>query len=270
MQDTAATLTVLNELTGYIGLAEIRLDLMEEFDLERIIESSPCPLIVTCRPRREGGRYTGSERDRLAILARASELNCAYIDVEWDSIDSLPNRGPYTRVIISRHYYGSMVTNAWTQYQHMRSQADAVKLVGFAERVSDALPMLELMARANTPLIAIAMGAAGLVTRMLAPFFESCLLTYGAAGQDLATAPGQISVQEMVDRFALDRISSNTRIRVYLYCNLKDEPAVQSHCGAKAGVLSLALYAQRTELDSVAERLQALSTRITVERINQA
>ena len=268
LQNTASTLAVLNEVSGYVGLAEVRLDLMDEYDLEQIITCSPCPLIITCRPRREGGRYDGSERDRLAILAQASELNCAYIDVEWDSVDGFQKRGATTKLIVSRHYHDSVVTDAREQYERMRTQADAVKLVGFAEWVSDALPMLEMLAEAETPVIAIAMGAAGLVTRMLAPCFDACLLTYGAANGDLATAPGQISVQEMVDRFALDRVSASTRIRILLYGDTKDAPAVQRQGGGSATLLSLPLYVRRTEWETVAQRLQALSPRITVARFN--
>lgn len=264
LQDTAATLKMLNKLRGYIGLAELRLDLMDEFDLKRIITMAPCPLVITCRPSREGGSYSGDENDRLAILTRASELGCAYIDVEWDSVDSFTNKGASTRVIASRHYYNSMVKDAWEQYQYLRTRADAVKLVGFAERVSDAFPMLELMAKADTPLIAIAMGAAGLVTRMLAPCFDACLLTYGAISRALATAPGQISVQEMVDRYALNRISAKTRVRVYLYSKPEEEPAVQLKCGGNDKLLSIPVYVDQAALEAVAQTFEALSPRITV------
>lgn len=263
LQDTAATLEMLDKLSAYIGLAEIRLDLMDEFDLEQIITAAPCPLVITCRPRREGGSYNGDEKDRLAILTRASELNCAYIDVEWDSVSSFINNGASTRVIASRHYYDTEVEEAWEQYQHLRPLADAVKLVGSAEHVSDALPMLELMTTATTPLIAIAMGAAGLVTRMLAPCFKACLLTYGAVSQDLATAPGQISVQEMVNRYALDRVSSETRVQVYLYSNREDEPEVQSNCGGSDRGLNIAVHVEQNELEAVAQRLEALSPHIS-------
>lgn len=264
LRDTATTLKTLSELSRYIGVAEIRLDLMKEFDLEHIIATAPCPLVITCRPQREGGGYSGSERDRLAILTRASELNCAFVDVEWDSIDSFQSKGPSTQVIVSRHYYDPTAKDLWSQYAHLKKQADVVKLVGTAERASDALPALNLLARSNTPVIAIAMGAPGLITRLLAPCFDACFLTYGAVSQDQATAPGQISVQEMVEKYALDRASSNTRIRIHLYSKEEEKAAAQVNCGGDGRTLDIPVFVHETELDAVAGALQALSSRITV------
>src|SRR5215216_3947572 len=86
LPDTEACLAALDQLGPRIGMAEIRLDLMERFDLARLIAGSPCPLILTCRPPREMGRFSGSEAERLAILAQAIRMEAAYVDVEWDSV----------------------------------------------------------------------------------------------------------------------------------------------------------------------------------------
>src|SRR5205085_10099961 len=58
---------------------------------------------------------------------------------------------------------------------------------------------LQLLARARREgrdMIAIAMGAAGLLTRILAPA-HGAFLTYGALEQNHATAPGQINAAEL-------------------------------------------------------------------------
>jgi 3-dehydroquinate dehydratase len=71
--DTVSCLRELERLAPRIGLAEIRLDLMAAFDIEKLVAGSPVPLILTCRPAGERGGYTGPERDRLAILRTAWE-----------------------------------------------------------------------------------------------------------------------------------------------------------------------------------------------------
>ena len=268
LHNTDKTLATLNHLGSYVGLAEVRLDMMDEFDLERIVTASPCPLVITCRPVREGGNYAGDEQDRLAILTRASELNCAYVDVEWDSVESLVNKGESTKVIVSRHCYDTVIEDPWGQYLDLRTRADAVKLVGFASRVSDSLTMLELMSKADTPVIAIAMGPAGIATRMLAPCFDACLLTYGAINQDVRTAPGQISVKEMVEQYALHQISETTQVKIYLYTKEADESALRPKCGGGDGSLRIALHVRANELKAVANRLEALSPRFTVTPYN--
>ena len=54
--DTDDALTALHRVTGRADLAELRLDLMQSFDLPRLLAERPLPVIVTCRPTREGGR----------------------------------------------------------------------------------------------------------------------------------------------------------------------------------------------------------------------
>lgn len=263
LANTAATLDALNQLGNSVGFAEIRLDLMEEFDLESIVASAPCPLIITCRAQREGGNFAGSETERLDILTRASELNCSYVDIEWDSVRQFDNKSESTQVIASRHYYSTMPHDLWKQYAHLSDQADVVKLVGFAERVSEAIEMLELIVKANKPLIAIAMGPAGALTRLLAPCFEACLLTYGAINRESVTAPGQLSVEEMIDRFAIDRVSTETRIDVYLYTNPDDGSNALQNSGGNGSWLGIPVLVDPEEVEVVTAALRNLSPRIS-------
>src|SRR5579862_8347981 len=92
LPDTQTCLDTLHALKDAISMAEVRLDLMETFDLPRLVADAPCPLIITCRPPREGGRFNGPEAERLDILALAMDLGCAYVDGEWDSIAALAAR----------------------------------------------------------------------------------------------------------------------------------------------------------------------------------
>jgi 3-dehydroquinate dehydratase / shikimate dehydrogenase len=217
LPDTEATLRALDALKAAIGLAEIRLDLMREFDLERLIGESPSPLVITCRPPREGGKFAGTERERLEILARAMDVGAAYVDVEWDSVRALSDRRrSATRLIASRHWYDRMPASLWPYFVELRSQADAVKLVGLARTPLDNLPVLDLLNRADVPVIALAMGNAGQLTRLVAPCYEQCLLTYGAAGRDQATAPGQLSITDLIKTYRLDVVGSHTAIHLHL------------------------------------------------------
>jgi len=50
---------------GGADLVELRLDLMPGFELGALLSDRPCPVIVTFRPAREGGRYEGDESERL-------------------------------------------------------------------------------------------------------------------------------------------------------------------------------------------------------------
>jgi 3-dehydroquinate dehydratase type I len=222
LPDTESCLTMLRSLTAKIGIAEIRLDLMESFDLARLIRESPCPLIITCRPPREGGRFDGSEDARLAILRQAMQLECAYVDIEWDSVAKLrehPRNS--TQLIVSRHWTDHMPTELLSVYDALKSDADVVKLVGMSRRLYDMFPVFDLLQRAAEPVIAIAMGEAGVLTRLLAPCFGSCLLTYGSPSPEAITAPGQLTVAEMVDAYKMHLVNPQTTISLHL-CASKD------------------------------------------------
>ena len=215
--DTASCLRDLEHLAAKIGLAEIRLDLMPSFDVGALVAGSPVPLILTCRPERERGGYTGQERDRLAILRAAYESGCAYIDVEADSLDSVSGwQGSGTQVIASQHWFDHMPACLLGRYLDLRDRAAVVKLVGTAHAPPDVLPVLELLRDATTPVIGIAMGRLGTCTRLLAPAFRHSLLTYGSAATASTTAPGQVTIDDMVDRYALHRVTADTKVYVHV------------------------------------------------------
>jgi 3-dehydroquinate dehydratase type I len=216
-QDTDTCLRELEHLAARIGLAEVRLDLMASFDVDKLVAASPVPLVLTCRPERERGGFTGPEAQRLAVLRAAYDAGAAYIDVETDSLDQVAGwNGSKTRVIASQHWYDAMPAGLPDTYLALRDRCDVVKLVGTAHAAADVLPVLELLARATTPVIAMAMGAPGTPVRIMAPAFPQCLLTYGAASPDGQTAPGQVTVDEMTGRYALPLVTAGTRVYVHV------------------------------------------------------
>jgi 3-dehydroquinate dehydratase / shikimate dehydrogenase len=222
-QDTEGCLRELDRLAPRIGLAEVRLDLMRTFDIATLVTKSPVPLILTCRPERERGGFTGPEAERLAILRSAHDHGCAYIDVEADCLDLVTGwgGGSPTRIIASQHWFDRMPSGLLGAYRELRGRCAVVKLVGTATSAADVLPVLGLLQAASTPVIAMAMGGPGTCTRILAPAFPRTLLTYGAATRAAATAPGQITVDEMTGHYALHRVTPATR--VYLHVTRPDD-----------------------------------------------
>lgn len=266
LPDTEACLMMLRSLKDKIGMAEIRLDLMESFELARLIRESPCPLIITCRPPREGGRFDGSEDERLAILRQAMQLECAYVDIEWDSVAGLRER-PHnsTQLIVSRHWTTHMPTELLSAYDALEKDADVVKLVGMARRVTDTLPVLELLQRAVKPVIAIAMGEAGALTRLLSPCFNSCLLTYGAPFSGAITAPGQLTVAEMVETYKLHLVNPQTTVHLHL-CVSTNSPkvAVKQNAHATGDMLRFELVVEAEEIPRLVAGLRSTIPHLTL------
>jgi 3-dehydroquinate dehydratase type I len=234
-QDTDGCLRELDRLAPRIGLAEVRLDLMRSFDVTRLVAKAPVPLILTCRPERERGGFKGPEAERMAILRSAHDHGCAYIDVEADRLDLVAGwgGGSPTQVIASQHWFDAMPPDLLGPYRDLRDRCAVVKLVGTARSAADVLPVLELLRDASTPVVGLAMGGPGTCTRILAPAFPQTVLTYGAATSAAATAPGQITIDEMTDRYALHLVTPATKVYVHVIETDVQEEDVR-HAQAKA------------------------------------
>ncbi len=215
----AEALRLLPRVVAEADCVELRLDLFAEgFDLPTLLrERHALPAVVTLRPPDQGGRSLLPAADRLKVLLEAAELGAEYVDLEFDAVSAealreLRARG--AQVIVSRHDFSGMppelADDWWPRLAELG--ADVVKVVGTATDVRDNLSVLRALQRADRPTIAIAMGPAGQLSRVLALRSDQCLLTYAALDDDVGTAPGQLTVAEMRDVYCAGRIGSGTRV----------------------------------------------------------
>jgi len=201
----------LAEAARAADLAELRLDAMREFDLARLLAHPPCPILVTYRPRREGGLYDGPEGPRLETLRQAARLGARYVDVEYDAITAIGDVPP-AKIIVSYHNHERTPDDLPDVYARLaRTGAAVVKVAALANHILDTVPILRLLRDATRPTIALAMGPRGVLTRILAPKFGA-LLTYAALGEGRAAAPGQVTASEMRDLYHVSRIGPHTRV----------------------------------------------------------
>jgi 3-dehydroquinate dehydratase/shikimate dehydrogenase len=185
---------------------------MDEFDLPRLLHERPCPVVVTCRAAREGGRWRRSEEVRLDVLRQAIQLGAEYVDVEADAIHLIRERGR-SRLIASCHDFSAMPPDLPRLWQRLAAtDADVVKIVGMAGDARDVVSVLTMLDAADRPTIAIAMGPAGLASRVLALRYERCLLTFCALETGGGTAPGQIGVSELIDVYGARSLSRATTV----------------------------------------------------------
>lgn len=209
---TAEAERALQEIARSADIAELRLDFMVEYDLPRLLRNRPCPVIVTNRPEREGGRYRGSEQERVRPLLQAIDLGAEYVDVEHDATDLFRDR-QNTRLIVSYHDFQKTPENFVQIHRDLAARgADVVKIVGMAQRLEDNLLVFDALAQSRLPTIAIAMGEAGLISRVLALRYDSCLLTYATLGTGERVAPGQLAVATMHRVFRAEQIRGQTSV----------------------------------------------------------
>jgi 3-dehydroquinate dehydratase-1 len=170
----------------------------------RTLRRTRVPLIATIRTAREGGRWTGSERERERLFDLVLPLVDA-VDLELSSRALARRVGRNAResgrtVIISSHAFRHTPPLA-TLSQRIRSArslgADIVKLASAASGPAEVARLLRiLVTHPHVPLVVIAMGAIGTLSRVFFPAAGS-LLTYAFDEQDGATAPGQLTLRAL-------------------------------------------------------------------------
>ncbi|HST53104.1 MAG TPA: shikimate dehydrogenase, partial [Pyrinomonadaceae bacterium] len=95
-----------------------------------------------------------------------------------------------------------------------RTRARVFKIAARANAITDCVGVVRLLERARRDgreLIAVSMGEAGLLTRVLAPSRGS-FLTYGSLDAAHATAPGQITARELRELYRVPLVNARTLI----------------------------------------------------------
>ena len=166
------------------------------------------PILFTVRTATEGGRIALYPEDYIGLLLHAAERpEVSAIDVEelrTDSDMEILTREIQARhkpVIGSAHFFGKMPKKP-EQMELMdrisRTGADVLKLAAMPSDSRGVLKMMEMAEEENRltdkPVIAIAMGKIGMVSRVSGALTGSCV-TFGTV--DAESAPGQIPVSTL-------------------------------------------------------------------------
>lgn len=214
--DTMAQLLAARDGADAAGLVadivELRLDGVKDLDVERALQGRRAPVIVTCRPTWEGGRFDGGEDARRQVLEQALAAGADYVDVEWKALRQGGARlddfvqANRSRIVLSSHDFTGVPAALCARAAAMRATGAAViKVAVTAARLSDTLPLRDLAKHGDA--VVIGMGAAGVPSRLLATRFGS-RWTYGGNG----VAPGQIPAARMVDEFRFRAITEQTSV----------------------------------------------------------
>jgi 3-dehydroquinate dehydratase/shikimate dehydrogenase len=189
-------------------LCELRADLLRRPELDRILPARPLPVLVTARPRWEGGGFAGSEEERLGLLAEACRLGADYVDVEFRALRDFP-RGN-ARVVVSWHDYEGVPADVESIATRMRETgAFAVKVACAARGAADLARLARLQAALGPAGIVVAMGEFGEPLRILGARW-GCPLTYASLRAGSETAPGQVPLEELVRTFQARTIDART------------------------------------------------------------
>ncbi len=185
--------------------AEVRFDFLKINQIPETLETIKKDLnkiVCTLRPKVEGGKFSGSEKERIAILKLIAEYNPFLLDVEFNTLKKNSSLVKYlkstkTKLLVSWHDFKKTPSTAELKKKmnQMSKFSFNIKIVSTAKSTNDSNRMLELYSKkGRNNLISFAMGDLGRVSRILCLYLGSPF-TYVSLGK--AVAPGQFSVDEV-------------------------------------------------------------------------
>ena len=205
----AEALRMIRKASSLADVAELRLDAIPGADLAALMQAGRGPLLVTCRSKKEGGRFEGTEAQRVNHLKEAVRRGAAFVDVELSTdprligelLETIARERGAAKLILSHHDVESTppLRSLTRTLEACRTfRPEVVKIVTFARRAEDNLRVLGLIPRArreNQKVIAFCMGEFGRMSRVAAPFLGS-FMTFASPGRSNPSAPGQLTLQE--------------------------------------------------------------------------
>jgi 3-dehydroquinate dehydratase / shikimate dehydrogenase len=172
--------------------------------------------LATCRRKIAGGSFTGTIKAELLWLSRACEAGCSWCDLEVETLRELPGQSlrPFSvppHVLLSMHDFRRtpvLGVTAKMPSPGELGELHALKIAAMANTLDDSLRLLRI-ARDATGIVAVPMGEIGLPARILA-LREGSALAYAPVAD--ATAPGQVSLHDLVHLYRAHQITRRTRV----------------------------------------------------------
>ena len=209
----------------------------------RLVQESVLPSIVTCRIEAEGGGFDGPESERIAMLEVLAQQDHVptYVDLEYvrlkghadlrTAVNALRAKG--TRLICSAHDFTQRPPDLLRTVADMGADddCDVIKIAFHAAALREALECADLLAARPKPMIALAMGQMGLVSRVLAGAWGG-LLTFAALDADATSAPGQPTLSDLEDRYRFRSITAATKVYGLIGFPLGASPGFERHNAA--------------------------------------
>ncbi len=205
---------------------ELRLDYLETTrEIEKLLSllsrmRLPQNLVFTLRRMAAGGEFGGTVEAQVRWLLKSATLG-RWVDLE---IESLQSAGPgilkdFHRcgagVILSYHNFRAVPGNLKKIALLLASYpVNIIKIAVSCQSMKDAGNLLALqdeLRQRGIRSVVLGMGASGLPTRVLGPS-RGAVFTFATLDPHRKSAPGQLTVEEMVHVYRAPQINRHTRV----------------------------------------------------------
>lgn len=244
-------------LAGGASAVEFRVDrqVLAVAQVCALVAASPLPCIITCRHACETGGFDGPEAARVELYAAlaAAPKPPLGLDVElakWEehralwrklaphvAVPASPRAGR-SQLILSSHDFTGRPVDLADRLARMLAEplCSVPKLAWKAQGLEDCALALRLLAQSPRPAVALAMGEAGMPSRILAKK-AGAFMTFAALDKESGTAPGQPLLAEMIGLYRWNDIKPATKVYGVVGCPVGHSmsPAIHNAGFAETG-----------------------------------
>jgi 3-dehydroquinate dehydratase-1 len=205
---TDADIETVKEIESQVDLFEVRIDLIGDNWID-VAKELKKPWIACNRIAEEGGHWHDSEARRVEKLLQAIDMGANIIDIELrtknlENIISIIKKR--AGCLVSTHNLEktpSLIELRSVVVKQIDAGADICKVVTKANNVEDNWTVIELVSEQHSvPLVSFAMGPLGVLSRVLTPL-SGGYFTYASLDEGSESAPGQVSVKDLVKLYGL-------------------------------------------------------------------
>jgi 3-dehydroquinate dehydratase / shikimate dehydrogenase len=193
-------------------LIELCLDhFIAEPNVGELIKMVDKPILVSCRSEKDGGKWKGTEQQRIQLLREAIVAGPAYVELDLEIANSIPRFGHTKRVISYTSLNRPLSKIDEIFEQCWKAKADVVKFTWLTEDMDAAWPLLAAVTQQReVPIVGIGIGRSGLTFSLLGRKYGSPWI-YAALERGMEAFPKQPTVWELKEDYRWDEISPKSR-----------------------------------------------------------
>jgi len=243
-ETTAAVVDRMAALAPVADLFEVRADFVRDRDLAALLAARTKPILFTCRPESEGGRFPDRDHEaRRRLLSEAVSRGFDLVDVEAraglaDVIAAKAGRG----LVVSWHDFEGTPEDLEAIHDRIAAlHPDVVKIAVTARSVADLGRLLAFAAghvgRPGPRLVALAMGPLGVASRILGGRYRAPF-TFASPENGHEAAPGQLPAAALAGTYRVRSLSPLTRVYGLLGADVLRSlsPAIQNRAFAERAI----------------------------------
>ena len=197
---------------GQCDLIELCLDhLLKEPDVGEMLQGIPKPILVACRRPQDGGKFEGTEEERMTLLRQAIVAGPEYIELDLETAAKVPRFGKTKRLVSVMSLDGPLEDVDAVYEESARVNADVIKFAWPTPTFEAVWPLLKLLSqKRQVPLVGLGVGRAAVTLALIGRALD-VPWSYAALERGLESIPGQPTVLELKETYCWDEIGPKTR-----------------------------------------------------------